>query len=187
MVQRLANQFRHHPLVQSRPAVKQFVKFSLVGVVNTATSVSVYLVMSRPAGLDPLIANAIAFMLAVTVSYNLNKRWTFRDQQRAFVRQYSRFFLISLIGLGLSEVIIYAVHRALGVHDLIAFFTAVGVVMFWNFLANKFWTFREVASHPLASPSQDRPVSARGAEAPPQQRRGIREGERGGGDRGDLS
>lgn len=156
MVQRLANQFRNHPFVQQRPVIKQFAKFLIVGTVNTAASVSIYLLMTRPVNLDPLIANAIAFVVAVTVSYNLNKRWTFRDQQRAFVRQYSRFFMFSLVGLGISEAIIYGLHNVLGLHDLIAFFSAVAVVVFWNFGSNKLWTFRVIETQPLEPPSQIR-------------------------------
>lgn len=142
MVQRYINHVRNHPFIQERPVVKQFVKFSMVGVVNTSTSVTVYLILTRLVGLGPLVANAFAFMVAVTVSFFLNKNWTFRDQQRAYVRQYSRFFLISMIGLGLSELIIYGLHVRYGIHDLIAFFIAVLTVVFWNFFANRWWTFR---------------------------------------------
>lgn len=144
MVQHITNQFRNHPIVQRRPVIKQFVKFAMVGTINTATSLSVYLLLTRMASLDPLVANAGAFIVAVTVSFFLNKNWTFRDQQRAFAKQYSRFFSVSLVGLILSEGIIYVLHKVMSIHDLAAFFVAVGIVMFWNFTANKLWTFRAV-------------------------------------------
>ncbi|MBI4089780.1 MAG: GtrA family protein [Candidatus Kerfeldbacteria bacterium] len=123
------------------PVVRQFIKFSMVGVVNTLTSSSVYLVATRPLGLDPLVGNAIAFAAAVTVSFSLNKLWTFRDRSRALRRQYSLFFLISGVGFLCSETIIFVLHTWLGFHDLLAFGTAVVVVLFWNFGANRAWTF----------------------------------------------
>lgn len=121
--------------------VRQFIKFSIVGVINTLTSSIVYLVATRPLGLDPLIGNAIAFGVAVTVSFTLNKLWTFHDRSRDFRRQYALFFLISGVGFVSSETIIFVLHTWLGFHDLLAFGIAVVVVMFWNFGANRAWTF----------------------------------------------
>ncbi|MBI2984437.1 MAG: GtrA family protein [Candidatus Kerfeldbacteria bacterium] len=142
MINRLSDQIRDHPFVRRRPVVKQFIKFSLVGVINTATSTALYLFFTRLANLDPLVANALAFGAAVSVSFILNKRWTFRDQQRRYARQYAQFFLVSIIGLGLSEAIIFWLHKVRGAHDLLAFAVAVVTVVFWNFSANKWWTFR---------------------------------------------
>jgi putative flippase GtrA len=121
--------------------VRQFSKFAVVGVLNTITSYSVYGISTRWLGLDPLIANVVAFAVAVTVSYVLNKTWTFRDPARVSVNQYSRFVGISAGGFAISEVSILVLHHALGVHDLIAFSVGVGAAMFWNFFANRRWTF----------------------------------------------
>lgn len=121
--------------------VRQFLKFGAVGIVNTITSVAVYSFVSRPLHQDPLIANAAAFVVAVTVSYRLNKSWTFAENTPASLRQYSQFVSVSAVGLVLSETIVFFMHRVLRLHDFIAFFTAVGVVMFWNFSANRHWIF----------------------------------------------
>lgn len=123
------------------PVVRQFIKFSMVGVVNTATSFSVYGALTRLAGFDPLVANALSFVAAVTVSFTLNKRWTFRDTSRQYRRQYSMFLGVSFGGLVLSESIILLLHTVGGLHDLVAFAAAVVVVMFWNFGGNRRWTF----------------------------------------------
>ncbi len=123
--------------------VRQFVKFAIVGVFNTATSADVYLIASRPLALDPLVANAVAFVVAVTVSFVLNKSWTFRNQERSYRRQYSMFFGVSGVGFLLSEAILFITHKLLGVHDVVAFGIAVVIVMFWNFGANRAWTFTD--------------------------------------------
>ena len=135
-----------HPFVQRRPLLVQFVKFSLIGVINTVVSFTAYTFFTRVIKLDPLVANAIAFVMAVSISYVLNKNWTFRDRGRVTVNQYSRFFTISGIGFGLSEVIILVVHHLLDIHDFIAFTVATVIVLFWNFFANRFWTFRPIAT-----------------------------------------
>jgi len=125
------------------PVIRQFVKFSMVGVVNTVTSFSVYEAAKHYLGLVPLTANALAFCVGVTVSYLLNKRWTFRNTSRRHHELYARFFLINIGGLLISETVIYLVHNYLGFHDRLAFASSVVVVVFWNFNANRAWTFKQ--------------------------------------------
>ncbi len=121
--------------------VRQFAKFSLVGTVNTVTSLTVYLLATRLAQLDPLVANALAFIVAVSISFLLNKHWTFRDRARKYVSQYVQFFSVSIIGFGISETVLFVLHKLLGLHDLLAYLVAVAGGLFWNFSVNRAWTF----------------------------------------------
>lgn len=121
--------------------MRQFIKFAAVGVLNTMTSFIIYEIATRHFSLHPLMANPIAFIAAVTLSFTLNKSWTFRDRGVKYTRQYTSFFIVSAVGLAISQLIIFIVHTMLGIHDRIAFFIAVIVVMFWNFSANRSWTF----------------------------------------------
>jgi putative flippase GtrA len=140
-MRQIISNLSNHPFVPRHPIARQFIKFAMVGVVNTMTSFSIYFVGTRLLQMPPLLANAIAFVVAVTVSYALNKRWTFRDTRRVSASQYSRFVMINIVGLALSEIIIAALHHGLGWNDIVAFFGAVLIVMFWNFGANRLWTF----------------------------------------------
>ncbi len=140
-MRQIISNLANHPLVPRRRVARQFIKFAMVGVVNTSTSFTIYYLTTRLLGVPPLAANAVAFIFAVTVSYLLNKRWTFRDTRRASARQYSKFVSINIVGLILSELIIAVLHHGLGWNDILAFFGAVLIVMFWNFGANKLWTF----------------------------------------------
>ncbi len=123
--------------------VRQFVKFSVVGLLNTLVSFSAYALLTRYALLDPLIANGIAFVFAVSISFVLNKMWTFSNKGTTYLRQYYRFFAVSGIGLLISEIIIFVLHKQFHVYDITAFVIAVAVVMFWNFGINRSWTFSE--------------------------------------------
>lgn len=147
-------QLANHPLIPRHRVARQFIKFAMVGVVNTTTSFTIYFMATRWLEIPPLLANAIAFVVAVTVSYLLNKRWTFRDTRRASAGQYSRFVMINIVGLGLSEAIIATLHHGLGWNDIIAFFGAVLIVMFWNFGGNKLWTFSGASSLAAVPPDQ---------------------------------
>lgn len=141
----LINQIKNHSQFQKRPILKEMVKFSIVGVWNTILDFAVYFGLTRSSQfwLDNFLwANLIAFVIAATSSYILNKNWTFRDKSKRIYIQYPKFILVSAIGLSLNETILYLLVSHIQIYDLFAKGAAVGAVMFWNFSVNKFWTFK---------------------------------------------
>ena len=53
-------------------------RFLAVGVFNTVVGLGTIFVAQVILGLGPVIANAAGYVTGVTVSFLLNKRWTFR-------------------------------------------------------------------------------------------------------------
>lgn len=125
--------------------VRQFVKFGIVGATNTAWDFGVYYILTRGMfgfSLHFLTANIIAFTVSVINSYLLNRAWTFRSTDTRHHVLFTKFLIVNLITLGLYELLLYALIDRARLFDLIAKLISVGVVMVWNFAANKFWTFR---------------------------------------------
>ena len=126
--------------------MKQFIKFVIVGSVNTAIDFFIYFSLTR--GTDffeqhLLSANIIAFSIAATNSFFWNKKWTFRDQGKNYHVQYSKFLIVSIGGLLLSQgIFVIGVHY-LKISDIITKLAAVVIVTFWNFALNKWWTFKK--------------------------------------------
>ena len=126
------------------PVFKQFVKFCLVGVTNVIVDFSIYIALTR---LIPffhahyLVASLISFSLAVSWSFTLNRIWTFENKEKQITFQYFKFFLVSIIGLVLHTLILYILVDYFQFYDILAKAIAVVLVTFWNFSANKFWTF----------------------------------------------
>jgi putative flippase GtrA len=152
MIQKIVHRVRDHPFVARHVTVRQFIKFSMVGVVNTATDFYVYFSLTRLWDFwqeQYLVAAFLAFVTANLVSFVLNRRWTFRDDRSRIHLQYSKFFLISLVGLALTLILMYLAVDRLEIWDVIAKPIIVFVVSLWNFGANKFWTF-SVRPHSLS-------------------------------------
>lgn len=141
LVKGLLVTLQHPRLGMQLTIVRQFARFAVVGALNTIVSFCVYAMATRYMSLDPLVANIVAFVVAVTVSFFLNKHWTFSDKGRGYMQQYYRFFLFSGIGLCISELILLLLHKVLHMYDIAAFIISVVVVMFWNFGSNRAWTF----------------------------------------------
>ena len=126
-----------------RRGVRQFVKFGLVGVSSTILDWGLYLLLTRYLLVFYLIAKALSFILGVTNSYTWNRKWTFRSKEPKKLHQFSKFLVVASVGLGLNTLIMYIVVSRLHLSDIIGLLLSSVFVMSWNFLVNKFWTFKE--------------------------------------------
>ena len=142
---KIIDRIRNNRHLQEKLIIKEIVKFALVGGFNTILDFSVYIILTRFWEFwqkNYLLANFVSFSNAATSSYILNKTWTFRDKNKRIYIQYPKFILVSVIGLLINETVLYILVTHLVIYDLLAKICAVGIAMFWNFSANKFWTFK---------------------------------------------
>lgn len=127
------------------PAFKQFIKFSLVGAVNTLIDFSTFFLLTRTMPWfreNYLVANALAFSLAVTNSFLLNKRWTFKDQNKAnLATQYLKFFGLSFITLIITEICLYYLIQQLNIYDLLAKVLVILISVIINFFISRSFIF----------------------------------------------
>lgn len=131
-----------HPFVSERPVVKQFIKFSIVGTLNTLIDFIFFSLFLYGAHLHYLVANIFALFIAGTNSYILNRRWTWRSTDPRWRQQLAKFLVILFTGFSLNELILFILVDRVQLMPLIAKAIAVGIVLFFNFSANRWWTFR---------------------------------------------
>lgn len=89
--------------------MKQFCRFIVVGVLNTAVDLVSLNIM---AGLFAVhdgwafaTIKSLSFLLAVTFSYFLNKSWTFNDKSnKQHIRKIFHFLVISVAGMMINVV-----------------------------------------------------------------------------------
>ncbi len=122
--------------------VRQFIKFAIVGTIGTVIDFGVLIFLKEIVGLNVYVANTFSFSAAVLNNYTLNTLWTFGDQERDHRRQLIQFVIVSVVGLALSQVLLFAFHDGLGLDYRIAKALAIFLVLFWNFTANRLWTFK---------------------------------------------
>ena len=88
---------------------KRFAKFSIVGSLNFLVDVIILNSLSYATGVNrgifAAVFSAISFLVANVNSYYLNKKWTFRDNEKK--SRYKVFLLISVIGTVINMFIIY--------------------------------------------------------------------------------
>ena len=113
-----------------------------------------------------LLANTISVSAAILSNFTWNRLWTFPEsRQRPLLPQLGQFALVNVAGLAINQAIFLGLDRfVLGEAGLLApqlanlaatlgltHFTlaynlakaiAIVIVLFWNFGANRLWTYR---------------------------------------------
>ncbi len=124
-----------------------WVRFAMVGALKTVVDFATFnLVLLVLPGLSMpvvLAANTAGFTVAVSVSFVLNERFTFRTAARS--RGFSRYVVISLVGLALYNGSLIAVLAVWDADDTFALnlakVAALGASMVWNFVGYRFLVF----------------------------------------------
>jgi putative flippase GtrA len=134
----------------SNKELERFSRFLAVGAVGTLLDFSL-LTLLKLAGLPTLLANSLSFTAGLINNFTWNRLWTFSDTiQPNWRRQLAQFTTVSLVGLALSNIIVLSLENILGSlfgypewGYLPAKIIATGVVVFWNYFANRMWTFKK--------------------------------------------
>jgi putative flippase GtrA len=119
----------------------KFVKFCLVGFSGVFVDFGFTYFFKEVVKLQKYIANAIGFTVAATTNYMLNRVWTFHSQNPHVAQEFSRFFLIALIGLAINSAIIWLMNGKFKVNFYLSKLVATLIVTLWNFMINAYFTF----------------------------------------------
>ncbi len=86
-----------------RPLVRQMLRFGVVGVCGFLVDTASVYALRAPLGLYG--AGLVAFVVASTVTWALNRAWTFRGlgAHRAAHRQWARFLAVTSLGFVLNR------------------------------------------------------------------------------------
>lgn len=91
------------------------------------------------AGLNEYLATAIAFLLGLITNFVLSKRLVFSKENARVggVLEFIAYGLIGIVGLGLTELLVFLGFDLLHLHILLVKTVAAALVLIWNFAARK--------------------------------------------------
>ena len=150
----------------NRKELIRFVKFSIVGTIGAVVDFGTLYLLHVVVGLPIVLANTCSFTAAVLSNFTWNRYWTYPDSRSKPVRtQLLQFFVVNVAGWGINTGILVLlrypcvslVGSAAGHFSLaldpettyklgynLAKAIATGVVLFWNFFVNRYWTYSDV-------------------------------------------
>ena len=135
----------------------------MVGAIGAVVDFGVFNLLRGAVGIPAAIAQAISFSAAVVSNFLWNRYWTYPDSRSKPVgRQALQFLLVSLVGLAIRTGVFVLVQPAtislaesflpddasssqiIAIGENMALVVAVLVVLLWNFVINRVWTYSDV-------------------------------------------
>jgi len=139
----------------------RFLRFMVVGAFGALVDFGVMNLLTRLFNMSLVIAGTISFICAIISNFIWNRYWTYPDSRsRRILHQLGMFFIVNIAGVLIRLPILWLLEpplarlfqgskfqlpftpQFLAKNFTLAF--AVGVVMLWNFFANRYWTYNDV-------------------------------------------
>jgi putative flippase GtrA len=117
----------------------QFLKFAAGGAVGTACHYATLVLWVEVLGGAVVPGAFVGFCIGALVNYLIARRFVFRSE-RPHAAALPRFALVAASGAAINTGIVALLNGA-GVHYLAAQVVATVVVLGWNFVLNRSWTF----------------------------------------------
>jgi putative flippase GtrA len=147
MIQRLIHSFTH---LRNREAGR-FARFLIVGVTGTMLDFVLLSLLKLWGGLPTVVANTFSYSAGIVNNFTLNRLWTFKDSTNPNVLgQFAQYFTINIGGLLLNNFLIWFFEPVFAslFNDDYAYLPAKAVAslvaVIFNFVANRYVTFRDV-------------------------------------------
>lgn len=115
----------------------QIIKFGFVGVLCFVIDYGVMVLLCEVAGVSYLISCGIAFCISVVVNYILSMRFVFEAKNENKSFEFVVFVVLSAIGLGLTELLMWVMVDKFSVHYMLSKIVVTGIVMVYNFITRK--------------------------------------------------
>lgn len=126
------------------PVVKESFTYALLATVAMFVDFSILIILVEYFNLWYVVAVALAFSVAAFCNFLLQSTFTFSYARDNRLKRFISFFAIGVIGAVSSVIIVYVCVEFLGLWYLFGKVFATVIVFLWNFLANKFITFKVV-------------------------------------------
>ena len=141
---------------------ERFFKFALVGISGTIIDFGIFNLLIRMQ-FSSIIASTISFIVAVFNNFYWNRYWTYPETKiLPIAPQVIKFSSVSTAGLLIRTILFKLIEQpsinfaegmlsdnslfsaeVIGKNISLAF--VIIIVLFWNYLANRFWTYKNIS------------------------------------------
>ena len=121
---------------------RNLILYGIIGSFTSALDFAVFTMLSKYIGIHYIVANCISVLIGISTSFALNRSINFKVKDKTGKR-FLIFLTVGLCGLLLSNVILYVGIDMLSGDELIVKLASIVWVVGFQFILNKFITFKE--------------------------------------------
>lgn len=157
-------------LLKSKTERVRFLKFSFVGVTGTIVDFGIMNLLRITLNVPLVWSQAISFFCAVLNNFLWNRYWTYPESRDKVIHhQLAQFLIINVIGILIRTPLITWLNRLflnlLNRIDLnfpfenyvmsqnLALAVSIVIILFWNYFANRYWTYSNVPTETDINPN----------------------------------
>lgn len=117
--------------------IDQILKFGVVGGLAFLIDYGLLYVLTEFVGIHYLISSVISFTVSLIFNYILSIKWVFDVTKKQTAKEITIFVILSVIGLGINQVVMYVGSDLLHIYYMLTKIIATAIVMVWNFVTRK--------------------------------------------------
>ena len=129
LLKRLYAKFRH------------LILYGIIGSCTATLDFLIFTLLTSVMGVHHLVANCISVPAGIITSFYLNRKYNFKVSDKT-AQRFGIFLTVGLSGLLMSNIILWVGIDKLHINETITKLASIVLVVFFQFLLNKFVTFR---------------------------------------------
>ena len=116
---------------------KQLFRFGVVGFTAFLIDAGLLYVLTEYLHVYYLVSSVISFIVSLIYNYILSIFWVFDVKKKQTYKEVLLFAVLSVIGLGVNQLVMYLGVDLLNIHYMLCKIIATIIVMIYNFVTRK--------------------------------------------------
>ncbi|MCX4267580.1 MAG: GtrA family protein [Lachnospiraceae bacterium] len=132
-------------MIKLKKTIDKFIlliKFSLVGIVNTMSSLIIYYILLY-FNVHYNIAIILGYIGSSIIGYFLNRIWVFQARKNSFSSSLVKYYIVYISALLLNLICMHLWIEILSISNKLAPLLTLCITIPYNFLLSKLWVFKE--------------------------------------------
>lgn len=117
--------------------LREIARFLVVGGFCFLIDYGLLYVFTEYGGIPYLWSSALSFSVSVVVNYFLCVHFVFAGAKQQSAAKAALFFLTGVMGLGINQIVMWALVDGAGIYYMLAKLVSTAVVTIWNFITKK--------------------------------------------------
>jgi putative flippase GtrA len=123
----------------------QFIKFSIVGVLNTGIALGIYYIFIW---IDysitmAMLGQVVGWIFGVLNAFVLNRLFVFKESKELWWKVLIKLYLAYAMSLGITLALTFLLIEIIGISAIITPLLILIVTVPFNFLMSKYWSFQK--------------------------------------------